>query len=156
LKLEDEQPVQFAVPLDSFVSTYTRRETKKGRKLPQKMTLTAYLAQRGTKAKALTKREADLLGIPFPLQCGWPRKYGGMEIEEGMLEQLVVHAEAARQVVEGKALRNQAKPPTGTPTLAGVQMPLTAQPAQLAQSPVPGFALRQAKRYRGRKPAPWA
>jgi hypothetical protein len=120
------------------------------------MTLAVYLAQRGTKAKALTKREADLLGIPFPLQCGWPRKYGGMEIEEGMLERLVAHAEAARQVVEGKALRNQAKPPAGAQAPAGVQMSLIAQHAQRAQSPVPGFALRQAKRYRGRKPAPWA
>jgi hypothetical protein len=124
--------------------------------LPQKMTLTAYLAQRGTKAKALTKREADLLGIPFPLQCGWPRRYGAIEIEDGMLEQLMAHAEAARQVVEEKARRNQANPAPATSASASDQMPLALQPARLIRSPVRGFVLRQAKRYRRRKSALWA
>lgn len=123
--------------------------------MAQKITLTAYLAKRGTKAKALTKGEADLLGIPYPLQCGWPRKYGGMEIEEGMADQLAVYADAARQVVEEKARRSHTKPRADMPVPAGEQLPLTPPPVRPAVSPVPGFVLRQAKRYRGRKPAPW-
>lgn len=118
------------------------------------MTLTAYLAQRGVKAKALTKGEADLLGIPFPLQCGWPRKYGGTQIDEGLLKQLGIHAEAARQAADKKAHRSQGKPFAPTPVCA--QLPLTGAPVQAAKSPVPGFVLRQARRYRGRKQVPWA
>jgi hypothetical protein len=110
------------------------------------MTLTAYLAQRGTKAKALTKREADLLGIPFPLQCGWPRKYGGMEIDERMLEELIAHAEAARQSAQDKALRGRIKPRYGS--VAEAQMSLAIVPPPAAVSPVPGFALRKARRFR--------
>jgi hypothetical protein len=122
--------------------------------MAQKMTLTAYLAQRGVKAKALTKGEADLLGIPFPLQCGWPRKYGGIEIDEGLLKQLGAHAEFARIAAEKKARLGQVK--TSVPAQAGVQMPLVSAPVRVRVSPVQGFVLRQARRYRGSKSAPWA
>lgn len=121
--------------------------------MAQKMTLTAYLAQRGVKAKALTKGEAELLGIPYPLQCGWPRKYGGIEIDEGLLKQLGAHAEAARQAAEEKTRRGQVKPHPPVPVC--VQMPLVSAPARVLASPVPGFVLRQARRYRARKPALW-
>lgn len=121
--------------------------------MAQKMTLTAYLAQRGVKAKALTKGEADLLGIPFPLQGGWPRKYGGIEIDDGLLKQLSAHAESARLAAEKKARLGQARP--AAPAPVGVQMPLVSAPVRVAGSPVPGFVLRQARRYRTRKPAPW-
>jgi hypothetical protein len=120
--------------------------------MAQKMTLTAYLAQRGVKAKALTKGEADLLGIPYPLQGGWPRKYGTLEINEELLKQLVVYAEAARQVAEEKARRSQIKPTAAE--AAGAQLPLVGAPARIAASPVPGFVLRQARRYRQRSSAP--
>ena len=122
--------------------------------MAKKMTLTAYLAQRGVKAKALTKGEAELLGIPYPLQGGWPRKYGGIEIDEGLLKQLGVHAEAARQAGEERARRSQIKP--CALASAGVQLPLVSPPAPAKVSPIRGFALRQARRFRGRKPAPWA
>jgi len=120
-----------------------------------KMTLTAYLAQRGTKAKALTKGEADLLGIPYPLRSGWPRRHGAMEIDEPMVQRLVAHAEVARQAAEEKASRAAVK--IAAPHPAG-QSPLqfTAAPAKERVSPVPGFVLRQARRYRLRRPAPWA
>jgi hypothetical protein len=119
-----------------------------------KMTLTGYLAQRGVKAKALTKGEAGLLGIPYPLQRGWARKHGAMIIEENMLPQLVAHAEAARQVAEEKTRRARDMPQAAAPDSA--QLQLVIAPAQAPVSPVPGFALRQARRYRARKPAPWA
>jgi hypothetical protein len=129
-------------------------EQKKARKMAQKMTLTAYLAQRGLKAKALTKGEAGLLGIPYPLQAGWPRKYGGMEIEEELLAQLATHAEAARQAAAVKVPRCQVAPSAAAPV--GVQLALVSAPAQPPVSPVPGFVLRQARRYRKNKRAPWA
>lgn len=122
--------------------------------MAQKMTLTAYLAQRGVKAKALTKGEAELLGIPYPLQVGWPRKYGALEIDEGLLEKLVVHAEAARLAAEEKARRSQGKPAAAA--LVGTQLPLISAPARSPESPVPGFVLRQARRYRTRSSAPWS
>lgn len=116
--------------------------------MAQKMTLTGYLAQRGVKAKALTKAEAELLGIPFPLQAGWARKHGATLIEEEMLPRLVAHAEAARRVADEKRRAKRAKPRTPAP--ADVQLPLVIASARIPVSPVPGFALRQARRYRGR------
>jgi len=122
--------------------------------MAEKMTLTAYLAQRGVKAKALTRGEATLLGIAYPLQRGWARKHGAMIIEEEMLPQLVAHAEAARQVAEEKARAKKAK--SRTPVLAGVQLPLVSAPVRIPVSLVPGFVPRLARRYRKGKSAPWA
>jgi hypothetical protein len=122
--------------------------------MAQKTTLTSYLAKRGVKAKALTRGEAELLGIPYPLQCGWPRKYGGMEIDESLLERLAVHAEAARQAAEEKARRSrtQAQAPTAMPVQD--QLQLAVSPPRTRVSPVAGFVLRQARRYRSRSLAP--
>lgn len=119
-----------------------------------KITLTAYLAQRGTKAKALTKGEADLLGIPYPLRSGWPRRHGAMEIDECMMGQLAAHAEAARQAVENKARRVTAKAVSPDPARQSA-LQFAVAPARERVSPVPGFVLRQARRYRPRKAAPW-
>jgi hypothetical protein len=122
--------------------------------MAQKMTLAAYLVQRGKKAKALTKGEAELLGIPYPLRAGWPRRHGAIEIEEGMLEQLAACGRAAQQTLEEKKRRAQVK--AVRVTLAG-QMPLqVATTPAVRVSPVAGFVLRQARRYRTRRPAPWA
>jgi hypothetical protein len=110
--------------------------------MAQKMTLTGYLAQRGVKAKALTKGEAELLGIPYPLRAGWPRRHGAMEIEEEMLTRLVVCVEGARRAAEEKARSDRAK--VKRTALAGCQLP-TELPA------FPGFVLRQARRYIGRE-----
>jgi hypothetical protein len=118
------------------------------------ITLTAYLAQRGVKAKALTRGEAELLDIPFPLQRGWARKHGSMVIEEEVLPQLVTHAAAARQVAEEKAMARSVKPRTTAPVAAQLSLAMPSSPARV--SPVPGFVLRQARRYRPRGSAPWA
>lgn len=116
--------------------------------MAQKMTLTAYLAQRGKKAKALTKGEAELLGIPYPLQAGWPRKYGGLEIDPEMLARLGVYVEAANIAAAKRIEEGRAK----------AREKLTR--AEMASGPVesaafPGFVLRQARRFRSRKSAPW-
>ena len=122
--------------------------------MAEKMTLTAYLAQRGVKAKALTRAEATLLGIAYPLQRGWARKHGAMVIEEGMLPRLVAHAEAARQVAEEKAREKRSRSHTAPPP--GVQLELVSAPARIPTSPVPGFVPRLARRYRKSKSVPWA
>jgi hypothetical protein len=123
--------------------------------MAQKMTLTGYLAQRGTKAKALTKGEAALLGIPYPLRAGWPRRHGAMEIDEMMLEQLAVCAEVARQASEGRMRHNQVK--TRRSILVDAPTPKASEaPVRILMSAVPGFVLRRARRFRARNSAPWA
>jgi hypothetical protein len=121
--------------------------------MAQKMTLTAYLAQRGKKAKALTKGEADLLGIPYPLRAGWPRRHGAMELTEEVVEQLVACAENARQASEEKARRDQVKTKGGSATTRLRARPTLSAPTAIPA--FPGFALRQARRYRSRSSAPW-
>lgn len=121
--------------------------------MAQKMTLSAYLAQRGKKAKALTRGEAALLGIPFPLQAGWPRRYGAIEIDDAMLAQLAACVEAARRTAEEKAQRAMAERAAGSAP-RHIRLPAASVPAVVRV--VSGFVLRKAKRYRERGPAPWA
>jgi len=121
--------------------------------MAKKMTLSDYLAQRGTKAKALTRGEATLLGIPYPLQAGWPRRYGAVQIDDGLFEQLAACAEAARRAAEEKAKRVQACA-AGKPVVAP-RPPQTAS-APVAPKVVFGFVVRKARRYCSRRPAPCA
>lgn len=121
--------------------------------MAQKMTLSAYLAQRGKKAKALTKGEAALLGVPFPLQAGWPRRYGAVEIDEAMLEQLEACAEAARRAAEEKSRRAEAKHAAG-PLPRSFPPPALMEP--VVSRVVSGFVLRKARRYRERTSASWS
>lgn len=56
------------------------------------MNLTEYLNQRYTKAKVLTLREAKVIGIPWPLPGGWPKKFAATEIDDdkfAMLDAIV-------------------------------------------------------------------
>jgi hypothetical protein len=120
--------------------------------MAKKMTLSGYLAQRGTKAKALTRGEAALLGIPYPLQAGWPRRYGAVEIDDDLLLRLAACAELARQAAEERAIRAREK---STGSSAALQQ-LTLMPsAPVTMKVVAGFVLRRARRYCTRKPAPW-
>lgn len=121
--------------------------------MAKKMTLSGYLAQRGKKAKALTRGEAALLGIPYPLQAGWPRRYGAVEIDEVMLEKLAACAEVARRAAEGKAQRAGVKR-AGETSPRPLRQPAAIEPA--VSRVVSGFVLRRARRHRGRRPAPWA
>jgi len=61
-----------------------RMETKKNAlKLvqPSAMTFLQYLQQRGKKAYSLTRIEAEMLGIPYPLEKGWVKRYSELEID---------------------------------------------------------------------------
>jgi hypothetical protein len=113
--------------------------------LPQKMTLTAYLAQRGTKAKALTKVEADLLGIPYPLPRGWPRKYGAKSIDEVLFSKLMAHAKAARRVAETRGRSKKAN--HYADVCKKNQLPLIIMAARKQMSSIPGFVLRCPRRH---------
>lgn len=116
--------------------------------MAKKMTLSGYLAQRGTKAKALTKGEAALLGIPYPLQAGWPRRYGSVEIDDDLLVKLVACAEVARLVADQKAARTQAEVPFAT-----LQRSSPCADISLTAKMVCGFVLRKARRFRA-SPSP--
>jgi hypothetical protein len=102
--------------------------------MSEMLTLSTYLEQRGKKAKALRRGEAEAFGIPYPLRAGWPRQYGGMEITAAMIEDAAFRDAIARQEARDRAKHEPPK--------------LPAQQAKA--SPVPGFVLRQAKRYRTR------
>lgn len=72
--------------------------------MPQKLTLLGYLEGRGT-VKALTRIEAEVFGIPYPLQSGWPAKHAALEITASMLEQLAERIGTAKQSTASKARR---------------------------------------------------
>lgn len=130
--------------------------------MPEKLTLTSYLARRG-KGNALTRIEAEAFGIDYPLISGWPARHGTMEITEAMIEQLELNIEATGGGAARRARR-------GLDAVEGVVVLVPAAkikqkkvmkgaapaPAAAQVSPVPGFALRQARRYRARKMAPWS
>jgi hypothetical protein len=133
--------------------------------MAQKMTLSAYLVGRGKKAKALTKIEADVFGIPYPLLAGWPRRHGAMEITEEMIEEVGARAAAANESVDKKARRNAKRASAALPTSGlGVDHAETsptpgkppAQPKPTAAPLFPGFILQPGRRHRARKPAPWS
>lgn len=115
-------------------------------------TLADYLELRGKKAKALTKGEAGLLGIPYPLQAGWPRRYGAMEIEESVLGELAACVQVARLAAEERARSGKSKVRKASSSTHQARPAVFKAPERT--SPVPGFALRRARRFR--KSAPWA
>lgn len=133
----------------------------------ERLTLTRYLQGRG-EVKALTHIEALAFGVPYPLQPGWPAKYGAMEITEGMIEDLKAKILTAKESTASKARRGlegigQEAPTRGSMLArAARQACSTAVATHTLQSMTrnsnlfPGFVLRQARRYRARKPAPWA
>ena len=52
------------------------------------MTLASYLGSRGVGVKALSKKEAKLLGIPYPLRKGWADKHSKLRIDDALLHKL--------------------------------------------------------------------
>ena len=132
--------------------------------MAQKMTLSAYLQQRGKKAKALTRIEAQVFDVPFPLQSGWPRRYGAMEITPEMIERIEAHAAEASQSDDRTIRRSAKRAAAALPVAetAAAARPTPPAPALVGASKAagapsfPGFALRPAKRRRSRESAPWA
>lgn len=133
--------------------------------MAQKMTLTAYLVQRGKKAKALTKIEADVFGIAYPLQAGWPRRHGAMEITDAMVEQIGARAAAAAELTDKKTRRSAKRASAALPAsglgidhagASPAQRTPPAQPKPTATHLFPGFILQPGRRHRARKSAPWS
>lgn len=120
--------------------------------MAQEMTLSVYLQQRGKKAKALTRGEAELLGIPFPLQAGWPRRYSSVVIDDRMFERLMAFADA-RYKISGERARNARA--NDIVKLGAVPQRAQAGRAQAAPKVIFGFVVRKARRYCPHRPAPW-
>jgi len=116
----------------------------------KKMILSAYLVQRGKKAKALTRGEAALLGIPYPLQSGWPKRYGTLEIDDQLFDRLIECATASQLATEERGRRARAKFTPGA-AISQHQEFVERSPALLGV--VSGFVLRKARRYRLRTQA---
>lgn len=126
--------------------------------MPEKLTLAVYLERRGS-VKALTRIEAEVFGVPYPLVKGWAHRHGAAEITRAMLEQLQEKIGSAKSSTAEKAQRGLdgvegAKPaPAGMPqAYCQVSRAITEQLQK--SSRIPGFVLRQARRYRSRKAAP--
>ena len=129
--------------------------------MSQKLTLARYLEGRGS-VKSLTRIEAEAFGVPYPLISGWPARYGDTEITQAMLEDLTQRIASARRSTASKALRGLDG--AGCPTTALRQddsavvrvqrsRPAPAPSVEAAPS-FPGFALRPARRSRGRPASP--
>jgi hypothetical protein len=116
--------------------------------MPENLTLSAYLEQRGKKAKALKKGEADAFGIPYPLQSGWPWRYGAMEITPAMIEDAQARIQAAKQEARSRTHCR-------LPSADEVRAEQSAADSHVAMTALfRGFVLRQARRYRSRSSAP--
>lgn len=128
--------------------------------MPEKLTLAVYLERRGA-VKALTRIEAEVFGVPYPLVKGWAHRHGACEITQAMLDQLQEKISRARSSTAEKAQRGldgvEGVPPA---PVAVPQLCSAAARAEIERvkklSPVPGFVLRLARRYRSRKSTPWA
>lgn len=70
--------------------------------MPETLTLAVYLNKRGS-VKSLTRIEAEAFGVPYPLQPGWPAKFGAMGITASMLQDLEARIATARQSTARKA-----------------------------------------------------
>lgn len=124
--------------------------------MAQEMTLSVYLQQRGKKAKALTRIEAEVFGIPFPLLAGWPRRHGAMVITAEMIERIDAHAAAASHSAGPVPRRSRKRIATTTASPAKPVVAASRDPRCAAIAPsFPGFALRLPKRHRARESAPW-
>lgn len=124
--------------------------------MAQEMTLSVYLQQRGKKAKALTRIEAEVFGIPFPLLAGWPRRHGAMTITEEMIRQIEELAAAADQATDRPSRRSRKRVAAALPS-AGVPVMVehSATRREVVAPSFPGFALRLPKRHRAKESAPW-
>jgi len=114
--------------------------------MSQKLTLAVYLEQKGQKAKALKRVEAETFGIPYPLQAGWPGRYGEMEVTPQMLEQI---ATAPRTKVRSAvpALQDNEACQNLRPDC---DIKHGNQADTLRPSRFPGFTIRPSRRSRAR------
>jgi hypothetical protein len=120
--------------------------------MSQKLTLAVYLEQKGQKAKALKRVEAEAFGIPYPLQAGWPGRHGDMEVTPQMLEQIATaprtKVRLAAQVSQDNEVRQNLRQDCDINHGERVE---AIRPPRF-----PGFVMRPALRHRARRTAPWA
>ena len=114
--------------------------------MSQKLTLAVYLEQKGQKAKALKRVEAEAFGIPYPLQAGWPGRYGEMEVTSQMLEQI----ETAPRGNGRAAASDSRNDGPSQNLLPGCDIDQVRHEGVIRPSPFPGFVVRQARRRRAR------
>lgn len=125
--------------------------------MPENLTLAVYLEKRGT-VKALTRIEADVFGVPYPLQKGWAHRHGAAPITQEMLDQLQEKIGRAKSSTAEKAQRGLDGVEGVSPAPAATTHQSSCAPARSAAAPleklstIPGFVLRQARRYRTRRP----
>lgn len=72
------------------------------------MKLEEYVTLRGVKVAALTKPEADILGIPYPLQFGWIELYDE-DIPHEQVVELLRAMQAKRKLNEEWAKKTRKK-----------------------------------------------
>jgi hypothetical protein len=118
--------------------------------MSQKLTLAVYLEQKGQKAKALKRVEAEAFGIPYPLQAGWPGRHGDMEVTPHMLEQI---ATAPRVKVRTAAPTSRDGEGSPNPRV-DCDVNHGRQAEAMRPPRFPGFVVRPALRHRVRTPAP--
>ena len=112
--------------------------------MSQKLTLAVYLEQKGQKAKALKRVEAEAFGIPYPLQAGWPGRHGEMEVTSQMLDQIATTPKVKSRLISSELQRAlECQVPERGCDLG--QMPSARQ---LRKALFPGFTVRLALRYR--------
>ena len=117
--------------------------------MSQKLTLEVYLEQKGQKAKALKRIEAEAFGIPYPLQAGWPGRHGEMEVTPKMLEQIAT-APRVKTLPAAAAFQGDESYQTLRPDcdINHVRQLEATRPSRF-----PGFVVRPALRHRARRSA---
>jgi len=119
--------------------------------MSHKLTLTGYLKQKGQKAKALKRVEAEVFGIPYPLQAGWPSRHGDMEVTPQMLERI-----ATAPYVKVRRVAPVCQCNEGDQTLRlDCDINYVRQAEAMRPSRFPGFVVRPALRHRARRSTPW-
>jgi hypothetical protein len=117
--------------------------------MSQKLTLTVYLEQKGQKAKALKRVEAEAFGISYPLQAGWPGRHGEMEVTPQMLEQIATAPRTKVRLSAPMPQENEARQNLRPDRDINHRDQIEA----MRPSRFPGFIVRPALRYRARRPA---
>lgn len=120
--------------------------------MPEKLTLAVYLERRGA-VKALTRIEAEVFGVQYPLVKGWAHRHGTDEITQAMLDQLQEKIGRARSSTAQKAMRGyegatQHSPDSNVANQEGASRAKVVKPNSLNALVFPGFVARLAKRTR--------
>jgi len=120
--------------------------------MPEKLTLAVYLERRGA-VKALTRIEAEVFGIQYPLVKGWAYRHGADEITQAMLDQLQEKISRARSSTAEKAQRGLAgilgmETSSDSASSGNTNVQAVISDQSTCQALFPGFVVRAAKGIR--------